>query len=64
MKVEERRLVAPPTLSEVREKIRRELTAQAVREAVADARSQMIIHKFNLDGSEIDADPRITRTGP
>ena len=64
VKVEERRLVAPPTLSEVREKIRRELTAQAVREAVADARSQMIIHKFNLDGSEIDADPRITRTGP
>ncbi len=63
VKVEERRLVAPPTLSEVREKIRQELTALAVKEAIADARSQMIIHKFNLDGSEIDRDPRITRTG-
>jgi peptidyl-prolyl cis-trans isomerase C len=61
VKVEERRLVASPALSEVREKIRQELTAQAVREAIADARSQMIIHKFNLDGSEIDTDPRVTR---
>jgi peptidyl-prolyl cis-trans isomerase C len=64
VKVEERRLVAPPTLSEVREKIRQELTTQVVQAAIADARSQMIIHKFNLDGSEIDPDPRITRTGP
>jgi peptidyl-prolyl cis-trans isomerase C len=64
VKVEERRLVAPPTLSEVRDKIRQELTTQAVQGAIADARSQMIIHKFNLDGSEIDSDPRITRTGP
>jgi peptidyl-prolyl cis-trans isomerase C len=64
VKVEERRLVAPPTLSEVREKIRQELTTQAVQAAIADARGQMIIHKFNLDGSEIDADPRVTRTGP
>jgi peptidyl-prolyl cis-trans isomerase C len=64
VKVEERRLVAPPTLSEVRDKIRQELTTEAVREAIADARSQMIIHKFNLDGSEIDPDPRITRSGP
>ncbi len=63
VKVEERRLVAPPTLSEVHDKIRDELMAQAVKEAIADARSQMIIHKFNLDGSEIDSDPRITRTG-
>jgi len=36
------------------------LTSQAVQAAIADARGQMIIHKFNLDGSEIDADPRIT----
>jgi peptidyl-prolyl cis-trans isomerase C len=63
VKVEERRLVAPPTLSEVRDKIRDELMTQAVKEAIAAARSQMIIHKFNLDGSEIEADPRITRTG-
>jgi len=63
VKVEERRLVAPPTLSETRDRIRQELTKEAVREAIADARSRLIIHKFNLDGSEIDADPQAIRTG-
>lgn len=63
VKVEERRLVAPPTLSEVRDKIRQELTAEAVRDAIADARGQLIIHKFNLDGSEIDADPQSIHSG-
>jgi peptidyl-prolyl cis-trans isomerase C len=54
IKVEERRLVAPPTLSEVHEQLRQELTAAAVQDSIAEARSQMIIHKFNLDGSELD----------
>ena len=63
IKVEERRLVGPPTLSEVRDQIREDLMAQAVREAIADARSQMIIHKFNLDGSEIATTPQMTRAG-
>jgi hypothetical protein len=47
-------------LSEVRDEIRQELTTQAVQQAVADARSQMIIHKFNLDGTEIDPGPSIS----
>ena len=55
VKTEEKRTVAPPALSEIREQIRQELTAQAVREAIADARAQMIIRRFNLDGSELDA---------
>jgi peptidyl-prolyl cis-trans isomerase C len=63
IKVEERRLVAPPTLSEVREKIRQDLTTQAVQTAIAQARGQMIIHKFNLDGSEIEVGPQMTRAG-
>jgi peptidyl-prolyl cis-trans isomerase C len=63
IKVEERRLVAPPTLSEVREQIRKDLTAQAVQAAISDARGQMIIHRFNLDGSEVEAGPRLTRAG-
>ena len=63
IKVEERRLVAPPTLSEVREQIRQDLTALAVQAAVDEARSQMIIHKFNLDGSEISTGPMISRAG-
>jgi peptidyl-prolyl cis-trans isomerase C len=61
VKVEERRLVAPPTLSEVRDRIRQDLTDEAVQAAVADARSQMIIHKFNLDSSEVDTKPSLTR---
>lgn len=62
VKVEERRLVAPPTLSETREKIRQELTTEAVRDAIADARSRLIIHRFNLDGSEMDADRQSPHT--
>jgi hypothetical protein len=50
-------------LSDVRDQIRQELTEQAVRAAIADARGQMIIHEFNLDGSEIDAAPRLSSEG-
>jgi peptidyl-prolyl cis-trans isomerase C len=64
VKVEERRLVAPPTLSEVHDKIRQDLMQEAVRAAIAEARSQMIIHKFNLDSSEVDARPVTSRAGP
>ena len=59
VKTEERRLVAPPTLSEIREQLRQELTTQAVREAVAEARGQMIIHRFNLDGTELETGPAL-----
>lgn len=51
VKVEERRLVAPPSLTDVRETLRQELASQAVRAAVKQARSQLPIHQFNLDGS-------------
>lgn len=54
VKVEERRVVAPPGLSEIRDQLRQEIVADATREAVAMARGQMIIRKFNLDGSEAD----------
>lgn len=55
VKVEERRVVAPPALSEIREQLRQEIVADATRDAIAVARSQMIIRKFNLDGSEADS---------
>jgi peptidyl-prolyl cis-trans isomerase C len=51
IKVEERRLVAPPSLADVRESIRQELTAQAIRQAIRQARAQLPIHEFNVDGS-------------
>jgi len=59
IKVEERRSVAPPGISEVREALRQELLAQAVKQVVTQARSDMSIHKFNLDGSEMDALPNV-----
>jgi peptidyl-prolyl cis-trans isomerase C len=63
VKVEERRLVAPASFSEIHDQIRDELTEHAVRATIAAARGQMIIHKFNLDGSEIDASPRLSSEG-
>ena len=51
VKVEERRLVAPPSLPDVREAIRQALIAQEVRQVVKQARAQLPIHEFNIDGS-------------
>jgi peptidyl-prolyl cis-trans isomerase C len=60
IKVEERRLVAPPAYSEVHEALRQELLGQAVREEIEKARSQMVIHKFNLDGTEMVPGPKLS----
>jgi peptidyl-prolyl cis-trans isomerase C len=59
VRVEERRLVAPPSLEDAREGIRQELMAQAVRSAVAAARASLEIHEFNADGtSRLNQGPR------
>lgn len=54
IKTEEKRLVAPPALSDVHDRIRQELLETAIRRAVDDARGQVVIHRFNLDGSASD----------
>jgi peptidyl-prolyl cis-trans isomerase C len=59
VKVEERRLVAPPGYSEVHDRIRQELLAQAIQQSVERARTQMVIHKYNLDGTEIEPGPHL-----
>ena len=65
VKVEERRLVAPPSLDDARESIRQELTAQAVRQAVKQARAQLPIHEFNVDGTvKLDQGPRTMDNTP
>ena len=64
IKVDERRLVAPPGYSEIHDKLRQELTGQVVQEVIAAARSQMAIHRFNLDGSEMDTGPRLRPAAP
>ena len=60
IKVEERRLVAPPGYSDVHDQLRQELLAAAVQQAIEKARAQLVIHRFNLDGSELDTGPRLS----
>jgi peptidyl-prolyl cis-trans isomerase C len=62
IKVEERRLVAPPGYSDVHDQLRQELLAIAVQQAIEKARGQLAIHRFNLDGSELDTGPRLGAT--
>jgi peptidyl-prolyl cis-trans isomerase C len=59
IKVEERRLVAPPGYSDVHDQLRQELLAIAVQQAIEQARSQLAIHRFNVDGSELETGPRL-----
>ena len=58
VKVEEKRFVAPPIFPEVQAQLRQELLAMAVQQAIERARSQVIIRRFNLDGSELETGPR------
>ena len=59
IKVEERRLVAPPTYSEIHDQLQQQLLAGVVQNTIADARKSLTIHSFNLDGSEIDKSPHL-----
>jgi peptidyl-prolyl cis-trans isomerase C len=64
IKVEERRLVAPPSFSDIKDQLRQELMAAAVQQAIETARQNVTIHRFNLDGSELDTGPRLNMGGP
>jgi peptidyl-prolyl cis-trans isomerase C len=59
IKVEERRLVAPPSYADLHDQLRQELLAQVVQQEIEKARSQLAIHRFNLDGSELETGPRL-----
>jgi len=59
IKVEERRQVAPPSYSDVHDQLRQELLGAAVQQAIEKARAQLAVHRFNLDGSEMDSGPRL-----
>ncbi len=60
IKVEERRLVAPPSFSDIHDQLKQELLAAAVQLAIAKSRAQLAIHRFNLDGSEVDSGPKLS----
>lgn len=53
VKVEEKRQTPPPSYAAARDQIRQDLLADAVRLAIQQARSQVIIHRYNVDGTEI-----------
>jgi peptidyl-prolyl cis-trans isomerase C len=63
IKVEERRLTAPPSLADVHDQIRQDLLAAAIQKAIAGARSQLMIHRFNVDGSEFTNTSRLNPAG-
>ena len=64
VKVDERRLVAPPGYSEIRETLRQELVALAVQESVDNARGQMVIRRFNMDGSDLETLSKAPKAAP
>lgn len=64
VKVEERRIVAPPTYSEVHDALRKELLQNAIQHTIDDARAQLTIHKFNVDGTPMGAVSDISPTQP
>jgi peptidyl-prolyl cis-trans isomerase C len=59
IKVEEKRLVAPPTYAEVHDQLQQELLAAAVAETVEQARGQLSIRRFNLDGTTLETGPKL-----
>jgi peptidyl-prolyl cis-trans isomerase C len=64
VKVEERRVVAPPTYSEVHDQLRKDLLQEAIQKTIADARAQLTIHKFNVDGTPMSGAEDISPTPP
>ncbi len=63
VKVEEKRLVAPPSFSDIHDQLRQDILAAAVQQAIENARSGLVIRRFNLDGSELDSGPRLNVSG-
>lgn len=64
VKTEERRLVAPPSFSDIHDQLRQELMASVVQQAIEKARGQLAVHRFNLDGSELETGPRLSTAMP
>ena len=53
--VVERRRAQPPTFEQARDELRQEMIKDGVKKAVAQARADVSVEKFNLDGSPIRA---------
>jgi peptidyl-prolyl cis-trans isomerase C len=64
VKVEERRIVPPPSYAQMREVLRKELLQEAVQRVIEQARSQVSIHKYNVDGSLLATVPDVAPAAP
>jgi hypothetical protein len=51
----ERRTDPPPSFEQASQELRQKMIQDAVQKAVAQARSEVTVEKFNLDGSAIRA---------
>jgi peptidyl-prolyl cis-trans isomerase C len=57
IKVEEKRSVAPPSLAQARDQIRQDLLVEAVQQAIDQARQQLVIRRYNVDGTVLATTP-------
>ena len=64
VKVEDRRVVAPPTYSEVHDKIRQALLQEGIQSTIGQARASLTIRKFNVDGTPLGVVPDIALEQP
>lgn len=55
IEVVERRRAEPPTFEQARDELRQKMIQEGVRKAVAQARAEATVEKFNMDGSQIKA---------
>lgn len=55
IQVVERRVAPPPTFEQASQELRQKMIQDAVQQAVAHARAQVHVEKFNLDGSPVRA---------
>jgi len=62
--VEERRIVARRSYGEVHDALRKELLQEAAARAIERARSQLTIHKYNMDGTPLSVVPDIIPAQP
>jgi peptidyl-prolyl cis-trans isomerase C len=53
IKVEERRQAAPASFDQAKEELRQKMVQEGVQQAVAKARAQVTVQRFNMDGSAI-----------
>lgn len=57
IKLEERRTAPPPSIDQVRDQIRQQIIQEGVAKVLTDAKKDLKIEKFNLDGTPITPAP-------